>query len=54
MKGDDEAHILGAFQDRVCWHGAPAELRADNTAVYEAPKFLKYVRDLYIRLWQSE
>ena len=54
IKGEDKASILGAFQDRVRWHGAPAELRVDNAAVYKGPKFLKYIQDLYIRLWQSK
>ena len=43
MKGTDKENILGAFQDRIQWHGAPTELRGDNAAVYECPKFLKYV-----------
>ena len=50
MKGTDKEHNLGAFQDCVQWHGAPAELRGDNAAVYEGLKFLKHVQNLYIQL----
>ena len=50
MKGTDEQNILGAFQDYVCWYGAPMELLADNAAIYEGPLFMKYVCNLYIRL----
>ena len=49
-----EKSILGAFQDRLRWHGAPDELRTDNASVYEGNFFMKYVCDLWIRLWQSE
>ena len=51
LRDTSEEVILGAFQDRVCWHGAPDELVADNTSVYHGFKFLKYVRDLYIQIW---
>ena len=48
-----EKSILGAFQDRVCWHGALDELQVDNACVYEGNFFMKYVGDILICLWQS-
>ena len=54
LKDSGEDEILGAFQDRVRWHGAPEELVGNNASVYTGSKFMKYVCDLYIRLWQSE
>ena len=48
IKDTSEDEILGAFQDRVCWHGAPQELGADNAVVYRGKKFVAYCRDLYI------
>ena len=54
LKGESENDLLGTFQDRVRWHGAPDELGSDNATVYQGSKFTKYLRDLYIRLWQSE
>ena len=49
-----EKETLGLFQDCVRWHGAPDELVADNAAVYHGFKFMKYVCNLYVRLWQSQ
>ena len=54
MKGTTEDDILGAFQDRVHWHGAPEEVSSDDAAVYKGHRFTNYCRDLYISLWQSE
>jgi hypothetical protein len=54
LKGESDKDILGAFQDRIQWHGAPIELGSDNAVVYRSALFTKYLRDLYIRLWQSE
>ena len=54
LRDTSKEQLLGSFQDRVCWHGAPDELIADNASVYNMCKFLKYFRDLYIRLWQLE
>ena len=54
MKGTTEDDILGAFQDRVRWHGAPEEVGSDDAAVYKGHRFTNYCRDLYISLWQSE
>jgi len=48
LKDLTEESILATMQDRVNWHGAPESLAADNASVYRAPKFLKYLRDLYI------
>ena len=54
MKGVSEDDILGAFQDRVCWHGVPEEVGSDDAVVYKGHRFTNYCRDLYISLWQSE
>ena len=54
LKNTGEKALLGAFQDHVCWHGAPEEHCADNAQVYEGSFFMKYVCDLWIWLWQSE
>ena len=49
-----EKETLGVFQDCVCWHGVPNEIVADNAAVYHRFKFMKYVCNLYVRLWKSQ
>ena len=54
LRDTSEDEILVAFQDCVYWHGAPNEVVADNASVYHGFKFMKYVCDLYIQLWQSE
>lgn len=50
----DENEILGALKNCICWHGAPDELIGDNAIIYTGSKFMKYVCNLYIQLWQSE
>ena len=52
--GLTEEDILLTLQDRIRNHEAPETVAADNAAVYRGPKFSKYLRDLWIRLWQSE
>ena len=54
LKNLEEPEVLGSFQDWVRWHGAPEQLAADNAPVYRGNLFTKYLRDLYIRLWQCE
>ena len=54
LKNLEEPEVLGSFQDRVRWHGAPEQLAADNAPVYRGNLFTKYLRDLYIRLWQCK
>ena len=49
-----EKQTLGVFQDCVRCHGAPNELVADNASIYHGFKFMKYVCNLYVRLWQSQ
>ena len=48
MKDTSAKSILGAFQDRIRWHGAPEELGADNAEVYNDSDFTQYCRELYI------
>ena len=58
LKGLTEDDIFFTLQDRIRNHGALEHITADNAAayvaVYRGPKFSKYLRDLWIQLWQSE
>ena len=49
-----EKETLGIFQDCVRWYGTPDELVTDNAVVYHGFKFMKYVCNLYVQLWQSQ
>ena len=46
--------FLGAFQDRVCMHGAPNKLIADNTPMYHSWRIIRYMRNIWCPLWQCE
>ena len=43
LKGESEEDILGTFQDRVRWHGAPHKLGSNNAVVYRGNQFTKYL-----------
>ena len=34
LRDTSKDQLLGAFQDRVCWYGAPDELIADNQFIF--------------------
>ena len=53
-KGESADHALAAFQDRVREHGRPRRLLTDNASTFRAGRFITYLRDLWIALWQSE
>ena len=52
MKRENKDAVLASYQDCVRKYGQPRRLLADNAGVYHGNRFIQYICDLWISLWQ--
>ena len=53
-KDNSGEEFLGAFQDRVRERGVPTKLIADNAPMYRGWNITKYLREIFVSMWQCE
>lgn len=53
-KGEGEKDALAAFQERVVQFGRPIQLMTDCAKIFGSKRFVCFLCDLWIQLWNSE